>query len=78
MSEGGDCRIKIERIFSYLDGEMEQMDCRELERHLKECEKCTACREVLEKTISLCRDRVEAPGEFREKVLETIRKKLEE
>jgi mycothiol system anti-sigma-R factor len=78
MTEGGDCRIAIEKIFSYLDGEMGEMDCRELERHLKECGKCATCREVLEKTISLGRDRVEAPGELREKMLETIRKKLEE
>jgi mycothiol system anti-sigma-R factor len=36
----GHCREVLERAFEYLDGEMAELDCAQLQAHLEECTSC--------------------------------------
>ena len=38
-----DCKKYFERISEYLDGELDDEICREIEAHLKECTECREC-----------------------------------
>ena len=40
--ESGRCREVLERAFEYLDGEMAELDCAQLQAHLEECASCLA------------------------------------
>jgi anti-sigma factor RsiW len=42
-------------LSDYLDAELPVKNCRELERHLKGCEPCTAYLESLRHTVEACR-----------------------
>lgn len=35
-----DCDGLIERLYAYLDGELEAVNCEEIQAHLDECEGC--------------------------------------
>jgi len=35
-----DCREVLDRVYEYLDGEMEQLDCAKIKQHLEECGPC--------------------------------------
>lgn len=35
-----DCEALLARLYPYLDGELEAVDCAEIERHLEECADC--------------------------------------
>ncbi len=74
MTVAGDkgCGIKLEKLLSYLDGELKGAACRELEHHLEECRQCAACREILEKTISLCRGKTTRPQDIKMKFLKNF------
>ena len=37
---GQDCADAIEKVYLYLDGEIEDEDCSELRRHIEECAPC--------------------------------------
>ena len=50
------CRKYFDRISEYLDGELEEGVCSEIERHLRECPECRECIESLKATIRLCRE----------------------
>ena len=66
----------LEELFLYLDGELEGPACRELEKHIRECRKCATCRDILQKTIFLCRDKEHLPDESRDKILAAIKKEM--
>ncbi|MEW6321993.1 MAG: zf-HC2 domain-containing protein [Acidobacteriota bacterium] len=51
----GDCRARLERLFDYLDGELDPRDCAALERHLASCECCGDLAASLRRTIDACR-----------------------
>ncbi len=50
------CKHYFEKISEYLDGELDQRTCREIETHLRECPECRQCADSLQKTIQLCRE----------------------
>ena len=54
MSEN--CRKHFHRISEYLDGELDERICDEIERHLKDCPECRECINSLRDTIRLCRE----------------------
>jgi anti-sigma factor RsiW len=51
--------LRCKQIFAvlseYLDGDLPVKNCRELERHLKDCKSCLAYLESLKTTIQACR-----------------------
>jgi anti-sigma factor RsiW len=50
------CKQIFAALSEYLDGELPVKNCRELERHLKDCEPCLAYLENLKTTIQACRN----------------------
>lgn len=51
-----DCKKDFERLSEYLDGELDDVICAEMERHFRECPECRECVESMRKTIQLCRE----------------------
>ena len=52
-THGSECRELLDSISGYVDGSLQEDLCRELERHLSECENCRVVVDTLRKTISL-------------------------
>ena len=50
------CRELFARLSEYLDREMDEISCRDVERHLKHCDCCQACFNTLKQTVALCRE----------------------
>ena len=49
-----DCRQVFERLSEYLNRELPEGDCAELEKHIRDCEPCVAFVESLKKSVQLC------------------------
>jgi anti-sigma factor RsiW len=49
------CKRIFAALSEYLDGELPAHNCRELERHLKDCKPCLAYLETLKATTQACR-----------------------
>jgi anti-sigma factor RsiW len=77
MSE--ECRKYFDRISEYLDGELEQDICHEIDAHLRECPECRRCVESLKKTVELCREgaREEIPQDAKERLKSALRECIE-
>lgn len=54
-----DCLKMFEKLSEYIDKEVDEMTCREIERHAKSCIRCEVCLEMLKRAVELCR-RVES------------------
>jgi anti-sigma factor RsiW len=62
MNKPHNCHNLLESLSDYVDGELSEMLCLELERHLSECENCRIVVDTLQKTIDLYHaDRVPEP-----------------
>jgi anti-sigma factor RsiW len=48
-----ECKILLSSLSEYMDGELEDTLCAEIEKHLAECERCRVVVDTLNKTISL-------------------------
>lgn len=74
-ADHGDCEDILRRVYLFIDNEMADADCRELQAHLDECAPCL--REVdLERLVKslVARSCVEqAPVELRQRVMFEIR-----
>jgi anti-sigma factor RsiW len=49
------CRELFERLSEYVDGELSQEVCEEIQRHMEGCESCVAFAKTLKKTAEACR-----------------------
>ena len=70
-----DCSAVIDRVFFFIDNELDQADCSQIQQHLDECGPCLA-KYNLERTVKalVARSCTEhAPDELRQKVLSRIR-----
>ncbi|WP_231389012.1 mycothiol system anti-sigma-R factor [Marmoricola sp. URHB0036] len=70
-----DCSEVLGRVFFFLDNELEQADCAEIQHHLDECGPCLA-RYDLERTVKTlvarsCSEK--APDGLRQRVMLSIR-----
>ena len=55
------CQEYISDLNSYLDGELPDELCEQIEEHLGQCRNCRIVVDTMRQTVSLCRDgRVEA------------------
>ena len=50
---GSVCRELLGSISNYVDGSLQEELCRELERHMAECENCRVVVDTMKKTILL-------------------------
>ena len=71
----GDCSDVLSRVFFFLDNELDQADCSQIQQHLDECGPCLA-RYDLERTVKtlVARSCTEvAPDGLRQRVMLSIR-----
>ena len=50
------CRELFERLSEYLDRELDEETCSEIEAHIGRCEPCKVCTETLKRTVDVCRN----------------------
>jgi mycothiol system anti-sigma-R factor len=71
-----DCSETLERLFLFIDNEMDRADCTQIQRHLDECGPCLAMHDLdcLVKALVArsCTER--APEPLRQKVVLAIRR----
>jgi mycothiol system anti-sigma-R factor len=70
-----DCREVLDRVFEYLDGEMDTLDCAKIKQHLTECGPCLEQYHLDEVVKALIRRSCaceSAPEELRVRVLTRI------
>ena len=48
-----DCSYLLSSLSDFIDGNLEEMLCEEIERHVADCENCRVVIDTLEKTIYL-------------------------
>ena len=70
------CRSLRKLLSDYLDGELDEEFCREIENHITECQDCRIVVDTLRKTILLyhetAAESAEIPGPTREKLFKTL------
>jgi anti-sigma factor RsiW len=69
------CKRILEELNLYIDGELEAELCKQLETHLKDCERCRIVLDTTKKTIQFYRDEapMELPDGVRERLHEAVR-----
>jgi len=70
-----DCKKDFERLSEYLDGELDDDVCREIERHFRHCPECRECVATMKKTIQLCKAvaNEKIPSDARERLMSMLR-----
>lgn len=66
------CLSMFEKLSEYIDNELDDSTCQDIERHLEECIPCKICLVTLKRTVKLCKEMESNP------VPETFSKKLKE
>jgi len=74
-----DCKHILEELNLYIDGELEQELCRQLEAHLKGCDRCRIVLDTTQRTIQLYRDQtpMELPEGVRDRLQAVLRARWE-
>ncbi|HSF82316.1 MAG TPA: zf-HC2 domain-containing protein [Anaerolineales bacterium] len=70
------CRHLLASLSEYVDGELEDKLCAEIERHLAECENCRIVIDSLEKTVYLYQTvarQESVPDEVRERLFHRLK-----
>jgi anti-sigma factor RsiW len=57
----GECRILLERLSAFLDGDLSARACTAIERHSRTCRRCAAAIDDLRRTTGLCRRAATVP-----------------
>jgi anti-sigma factor RsiW len=70
-----ECREDFKRLSEYLDGELDEEVCREIEQHFRYCPECRKCVETMKRTIQLCKSVAteEIPAAARERLRSMLR-----
>ncbi len=56
-----ECKTLLSELSDYIDGDLGQAMCDEIERHLAECENCRVVVDTLRKTVELYQTRGSEP-----------------
>jgi predicted anti-sigma-YlaC factor YlaD len=69
------CRNLLSQLSDYLDGELEETLCAEIEQHMADCSDCRAVVNTLEKTIELYRttERAEIPIDVQSRLYKVLK-----
>ena len=71
-----DCRAMLADLNDYLDGDLPENLCAELENHIRDCENCRVVFDTMNKTIYLyqsCRREVDVPDGTRERLFRALK-----
>ena len=70
------CLEMFGRLSEYLDNELDEITCKELEQHIKKCVPCFVCLQTLKRTVDLCKKSGDKPipSEFSQKLKAMIQK----
>ena len=68
------CQQLFEKLSEYLDNELDEVTCRDIEKHVKECVPCFVCLQTLKRTIDLCKqtENRSVPKDFSKKLKKAI------
>jgi anti-sigma factor RsiW len=68
------CLGLFEKLSEYLDNELDEVTCQEIENHIKECVPCFVCLQTLKRTVDLCKQAGNrtVPKDFSKKLREVI------
>lgn len=74
MSDPERCQDMLGNLTAYVDGELSETLCAEINRHLAECADCRIVVDSLRRTVSLYRTlpQPEMPGSVRERLYKTL------
>ena len=69
------CRNLLSQLSDYIDGELEETLCAEIEQHMADCPDCRAVVNTLEKTIELYRttERAEVPIDVQSRLYKVLK-----
>ncbi len=51
-----ECFEMFARLSEYLDNELDEITCRDIERHMSHCPPCQVCLATLKRTVTLCKN----------------------
>lgn len=71
MNQAQNCQSLLASLSDYVDGRAQEELCREIERHLAECENCRVVVDTLKKTIFLYHTtaaQADLPSDVRERL----------
>jgi anti-sigma factor (TIGR02949 family) len=71
-----DCRAMLADLNDYIDGDLPEDLCAELENHMRECENCRVVFDTMNKTIYLyqsCGREVEVPDGARDRLFSALK-----
>ena len=68
------CLEMFKKLSEYIDGELDQVSCTEIEKHAEYCIACFSCLETLKRTVAICKNVKDqpVPPEFSRKLEEII------
>lgn len=74
------CKDLLKILSDYVDGELDQSLCADVEEHLKGCDPCRVVVDTTKKTIALFRDNLpyEIPLEAKERLHRLLRERWKE
>ena len=49
------CRWMFERLSEYIDNELDEVTCKDIEQHAVDCIPCQVCLGTLKRTIEMCK-----------------------
>ena len=55
------CLAMFAKLSEYIDNELDELTCQDIERHARECIRCKTCLDTLKRTIELCRNTGDKP-----------------
>lgn len=56
-----ECIAMFEKLSEYIDKELDDLTCRDIENHARDCIKCHTCLGTLRRTIDLCKNMENKP-----------------
>lgn len=75
MTDHTECHRLIHTLSDYVDGELDESLCKELEKHLEGCENCRIVVDTMKKTISLYHEEKKAeccPQDIRQRLYKRL------
>lgn len=70
-----DCADVLDRVYIYLDGELDSVDCEAIQQHLDECGPCLreyGLEQEVKKLVRRCCGSDVAPAQLRDKIMSRI------
>ena len=69
------CLEMFKKLSEYIDGELDNVTCAEIEKHANNCVACFSCMETLKRTVAICKNVKDQPipQEFSKKLQELIK-----